>query len=148
MPDDGEENFARLFANGKVGIGGKYGNVGDGDKKQPRQKSNAAPRPKYDGGAKYLANGVDERILRQLRKSEPEDAIDLHGMTAADAADALSAFVIDAQSRGLRDVEVIHGKGAGILKPMARKWLAECCEVLAFAEINGNSGAVRVILRA
>lgn len=153
MPDmskDSGETFAQMIADGEVIIGGKYGNDNDSDigKGGKSPKPRPAPmRPKYDGGTRYLANGVDERMLRQLRRNPPEDEIDLHGLTIDAATTALADFVAEAQRRGLRDIEVIHGKGAGALKSAARRWLAQCPEVLAFTEINNNPGAIRTILR-
>ena len=151
MPDKkkvatGGDSFAELFVNSA--IGDKYSDSGNPKPQQPKPRRQQNPRPPYDGGATYLTNGVDRRILRQLKKCQAEDSIDLHGMTEADACEALEEFINAAQHKGYRDVEVIHGKGAGILKPAARKWLAQCAEVRAFAEVGNNSGAVRVFLRA
>jgi DNA-nicking Smr family endonuclease len=44
-------------------------------------------------------------------KLQPEARIDLHGMTLAEAHPELIRFVLNAQSRGLRLVLVITGKG-------------------------------------
>jgi DNA-nicking Smr family endonuclease len=47
-------------------------------------------------------------------KAEPEDRIDLHGMTLAEAHIALSGFILRAHGAGRRLVLVITGKGGGM----------------------------------
>ena len=140
-----DESFAKLFVGGNINTGDKYDNNNTPPRQNP-QAPKANTRPQYDGGTKYRANGIDERIYRQLRREEPKEKIDLHGMTAANAITALEDFITTAQSGGVHIIEVIHGKGAGVLKPATRQWLAQSKSVLAFTEVNNNSGAIRVYL--
>lgn len=46
-----------------------------------------------------------------LRKMEPEDEIDLHGLSLENSLARLDQFLNEAVRRGLRKVQVIHGKG-------------------------------------
>jgi DNA-nicking Smr family endonuclease len=66
---------------------------------------------------------------RVARGRDPIDGrLDLHGLTQAEAHDALLAFLHTAQTRGARLVMVITGKGrggeGGVLKRQVPLWLA------------------------
>ena len=72
------------------------------------------------------------------------------------SAGALSDFIVDARTRRLRCVRVIHGKGLTspgkepVLKGKVRRWLAHWDEVLAYAEAPrhaGGGGALLVLLK-
>lgn len=100
-------------------------------------------------------------------KLDPEARIDLHGMTVAEAHQALIGFVMSAHTRGLRLVLVITGKGrtkardiaapmparAGILKHEVPHWLRtgllapRVMEVREAHRSHGGSGAYYVYLR-
>src|SRR5690349_24944858 len=61
----------------------------------------------------FVRPGLGRDVLVKLRRAHwvVQAVIDLHGMTTAEAHDALSDFLLDARNRGLRCVRVIHGKG-------------------------------------
>jgi DNA-nicking Smr family endonuclease len=107
----------------------------------------------------FLRPGLNRLTLRKLRHGEwrIQDELDLHGLNSDTARKLLAAFLHDATQRGLRCVNVIHGKGwrsegrDGILKVLTRHWLAQHPLVLAFCEAPpqaGGSGAVWVLLKA
>jgi DNA-nicking Smr family endonuclease len=48
---------------------------------------------------------------RKLRKGPSQDRLDLHGLTAAEAAEAVEMFLYNSKKRGLKKVLIIHGKG-------------------------------------
>ncbi len=62
-----------------------------------------------------VAPRMDSRQYARLRRGRlaPQARIDLHGMTVAQAHPALSAFITESWSRGVRLVLVITGKGRG-----------------------------------
>lgn len=106
----------------------------------------------------YVASGVQQRVLRRLRRGQiaVQAVLDLHGSTQAAARRELGVFLDDAVVRGLVCVRVIHGKGyrsgpgGPVLKRAVARWLARRREVLAFASarpVDGGSGAVYVLLR-
>ncbi len=106
----------------------------------------------------YLSPGLNRMTLRKLRhgKWRIQDELDLHGLNSDAARKLLMAFLHDATQRGLRCINVIHGKGwrsegrDGILKVLTRHWLAQHPQVLAFCEAPpqaGGSGAVWVLLK-
>lgn len=100
-------------------------------------------------------------------KLEPEARIDLHGMTVAQAHQALMAFIMASRSRGLRLVLVITGKGrtkgpdyaapmpsrAGVLKHEVPQWLRSgptapmVLDIREAHRSHGGSGAYYVYLR-
>ncbi len=106
----------------------------------------------------FLRNGLNRMTLRKLRHGEwpIQDELDLHGLNNDDARKLLVAFLHQAAQRGLRCVNVIHGKGwrsegrDGILKVNTRHWLTQHAQVLAFCEAPqnaGGGGAVWVLLK-
>lgn len=106
----------------------------------------------------YVREGIGTDVAGKLRRGfwSVQAELDLHGCTADQAHDALADFVLDARTRGLRCVRVIHGKGLTspgkepVLKGKVRRWLAHWDEVLAYAEAPqhaGGGGAVLVLLK-
>lgn len=101
---------------------------------------------------------VSRRVLLRLRRGLYSAAaeIDLHGLTAAEAQDALAAFLQESAARGQACVRVIHGKGrrsgpnGPVLKRSVDTWLRRRDEVLAFTSaraVDGGTGALYVLLR-
>ena len=105
--------------------------------------------------------GVDPLVLSRLRAGQysPEKHMDMHGMNARQAYDALTWFMRDAYQRGLRCVVVVTGRGrnspdgVGVLRPLLQRWLSRepfKRVVLAFCTArpgDGGPGAVYVLLR-
>lgn len=105
--------------------------------------------------------GVDPLVLARLRagRYSPEKHIDLHGLNARQAHDALTFFIKDAYQRSLRCVVVVTGRGRnspdgiGVLRPLLQEWLTRDPfkrVVLAFCTArpnDGGPGAVYVLLR-
>ncbi|HXQ64790.1 MAG TPA: Smr/MutS family protein [Steroidobacteraceae bacterium] len=100
---------------------------------------------------------ISARLLTRLRRGEfaVGDEIDLHGLGAAAARDALREFLAEALKRRLGCVRVIHGKGlrsgpgGPVLKHAVNIWLRKVDAVLAFASAprrDGGTGAVYVLL--
>jgi len=112
---------------------------------------------------------LDKRLRRRLARgrSAVDRSIDLHGMTQAQAHDALRGFLASAQARGDRLVVVVTGKGAaratppgapgfeapGVLRRSVPHWLHAPdmrAIVLGFEEAgraHGGAGALYVRLR-
>jgi DNA-nicking Smr family endonuclease len=106
----------------------------------------------------FLRPGLNRMTLRKLRHGEwrVQDELDLHGLNSDAARKLLSTFLHEATQRGLRCVNVIHGKGwrsegrDGIIKVHTRHWLTQHPYVLAFCEAPnqaGGGGAVWVLLK-
>jgi len=100
---------------------------------------------------------VSPAVFRQLRRGlyRVDAECDLHGLTQADAAARLAAFLAEAIVEGCRVVRVVHGKGLGsgprgpVLKALVNAYLQRVDAVLAFAsgrEVDGGVGATLVLL--
>ena len=71
------------------------------------------------------------RNLKNLKKMKPQDTLDLHGLTSAEAEIALKNFLSNSRSKGYVKVCVIHGKGIhsngeGVLKKVVDNVLRDC----------------------
>jgi DNA-nicking Smr family endonuclease len=102
--------------------------------------------------------GIQKSVFKKLRtgKYTVEAELDLHGMFVNEARKLVSAFINDAQARGLRCVRIIHGKGLSspnkmpVLKNKTNQWLQQMDAVLAFSSalpVDGGTGAVYVLLK-
>lgn len=117
--------------------------------------------PALAGGEElvYQRPGVQPSIVRRLRRGEyrVEREIDLHGLTVAEAKQALRQFLIDALERRVRCVRVVHGKGrrsghrGPVVKAAVSAVLRRTGAVLAYVSArpaDGGTGAVYVLLAA
>ena len=134
----------------------------------------AAPMPTAAAGSRKPPGPpslapLERRLKRDLARGRVavDTAIDLHGMTQAEAHRALRGFLIHAQSRGWRLTIVVTGKGdfksrsnaaywidePGVLRRLVPHWLREAelrAVVLGFEEAgraHGGAGALYVRLR-
>jgi DNA-nicking Smr family endonuclease len=102
-------------------------------------------------------DGLDARRWRDLRRGtlRPERRLDLHGLTAARAHEAVEGFLRAAQAEGLRVVCIVTGKGStpegGVLRRELPHWLnapALRGLILGMAHPHkANAGAVHLLLR-
>jgi DNA-nicking Smr family endonuclease len=105
--------------------------------------------------------GLDPRMLTRLRRGEftVQADLDLHGVDAPSARALVETFLIECQTRGLRCVRIVHGRGRNspdgipVLKRNLPRWLARGparLAVLAYATAapkDGGAGASYVLLR-
>jgi DNA-nicking Smr family endonuclease len=105
----------------------------------------------------FTRPGVQQRQLQRLRRGQLEAGaeLDLHGMTAAVARQALTEFIAQCSAHRIRCVRIIHGKGSGggapVLKNRMNSWLRQHHDVLAFSSAqprHGGTGALYVLLRS
>lgn len=66
--------------------------------------------------------------------------IDLHGLDQQRAEDAIRRLVDDAQAAGDRRVEIIHGRGEGVLAKLARDVLRNHPKVSDLGALDGSAG--------
>lgn len=89
------------------------------------------------------------------RSQGPQAELDLHGLSGAEAEEALERFLHEAHRRGLRKVLIIHGKGhhspgEPVLPRTVRSFLEKCPFTGAFGPADrrqGGRGATWVMLR-
>lgn len=105
--------------------------------------------------------GLDQMILNKLRAGglSPEAHLDMHGLNAMQAFEALRGFFKGSWYKGLRTVLVVPGRGRnspdgfGILREKLQSWLTQDPfkrVVLAFCTAqphDGGPGSVYVLLR-
>jgi len=115
--------------------------------------------PALAGGEElvYQRPGVQRQVVRRLRRGAYaiEREIDLHGLTVAEAKQALRHFLIEALERGVRCVRIVHGKGlrsghrGPVLKAAVSAVLRRTGAVLAYVSArpaDGGTGALYVLL--
>ncbi|MGH7051480.1 MAG: Smr/MutS family protein [Acetobacteraceae bacterium] len=101
--------------------------------------------------------GLDRASWRRFSagRMRPALSLDLHGLTAAKAAPLVEEFLHRASSEGLRTVEVITGRGAGLEGGVIRRELPHWLNhpglrplILAGCHPHpGNPGSVLLLLR-
>lgn len=96
--------------------------------------------------------GLD--VVRKLRRGvwALQAELDLHGLRTEEARVQTSAFLRDAQIKGLRCVRIVHGKGLGspgkqpVLKDKVKRWLVQSDRVLAFVQARADEGGVGALV--
>lgn len=107
----------------------------------------------------YRADGVQDGVWRKLRRGafRVRADLDLHGLNRELAYREVATFLGECQTRDVRCVRIIHGKGNGspntgpVIKTLLDSWLRRRRDVLAFCSArphDGGTGAVYVLLRA
>ncbi len=105
---------------------------------------------------KYSGNIANTRAYNKLKKGkiQPEDSIDLHGLTKQEAKIALDRFLFS--TNNLSCIKIIHGKGLNnsnndaVLKTFVANYLKNHPVVAAYYSCNkqhGSTGAVLVLLK-
>jgi len=92
---------------------------------------------------------------RRLHHAQPDDTLDIHGLTAENAQVSLDAFFNKAKDSEFKKLRIIHGKGNhsqgdAVLGRIVREFIEKC----SFAgesghekAINGGTGATWVLLK-
>lgn len=120
--------------------------------------SSAYPEAVYaESTLSFNRNDLPNKRFRELKNGLiPWQArLDLHGLRADPAQEALVTFLTLQISLNHRCVLIIHGKGglgaeASVLKSLVNHWLRQIPEVLAFHSAiprDGGTGAVSVFLK-
>lgn len=105
--------------------------------------------------------GLDEQIINKMKAGgySSEAHIDLHGLNALQAWEALTGFFRSAYHKGLRCVLIVPGRGlnspggAGVLRERLQTWFTQApfkYVILAFCTAlpkHGGAGAIYVLLR-
>ena len=104
----------------------------------------------------FSRSGIQHAMLKKLRqgKNPIEAHLDLHGMTVAEARQALLYFIAECEDLGYRYTLVVHGKGYSspnnkpVIKAYVNSWLRDSASVLAFCSAlpsDGGTGAVYLL---
>ena len=116
-----------------------------------------ADTPEYREG---VGHNVPQGITRHLHKGQfsIQGHIDLHGLSAVQAVEALQSFFKETVAAGKRGVLIVHGRGLSspgkpVLKDLVHRWLAAGSWrhwVIAYSSAracDGGAGATYVLLR-
>ena len=68
------------------------------------------------------------------------DVFDLHSVPDADVRAIVEEYLIEARSRGLRSLRVIHGRGIGVRREMVRAILARTEFVESYRDAPAEAG--------
>jgi dsDNA-specific endonuclease/ATPase MutS2 len=103
------------------------------------------------------ARGQTRHPARVLPPPEPAPIplpitgeLDLHTFNPRDFGELLPAWLTECQSRGLREVRIVHGKGTGTLRTTVHAHLRRSPLVIRFRlgdETSGSWGATWVTLK-
>lgn len=80
------------------------------------------------------------------RKLRFRDHIDVRGMRAAEAVEAVQDLVDDALMVGVSTVTILHGKGTGALKEEIRRYLRTVPEVASVADEHADRGGAGITI--
>ncbi len=80
------------------------------------------------------------------RKLNFRDHIDVRGMRAAEALDAVQDFIDNALMVGVRSVTILHGKGTGALKEEIRRYLRTIPEVAGATDEHADRGGAGITI--
>jgi len=106
----------------------------------------------------FSRTGLQHRLLQQLRRGTLpiEATLDLHRHTVNQALTATAQFLSLCQSKNLRVVRIVHGKGGDdqrsrpAIKNALNQWLPQQPCVLAFYSSTarqGGTGAMTILLK-
>lgn len=80
------------------------------------------------------------------RKLNFKDNIDVRGMRAVDALEAVQSFIDDAIMVGIGGVSILHGKGTGALKEEIRRYLRTVPDVATAADEHADRGGAGITI--
>ena len=80
------------------------------------------------------------------RKLNFKDHIDVRGMRAAEALEAVQDLVDDALMVGVGSVTILHGKGTGALKEEIRRYLRTVPEVVSAVDEHADRGGAGITI--
>ena len=93
---------------------------------------------------------VDEFLEEEPVEIPVEGVLDLHLFSPKDVSSLLEEYLRECRGRGIFEVRIIHGKGAGVLRERVHSLLRRMPEVASFSLAHpeaGGWGATLVQLR-
>jgi DNA mismatch repair protein MutS2 len=83
--------------------------------------------------------------VRAAARSDVSDQLDVRGLPGHEAREQVRRLVDDAALAGLREVRIVHGRGAGVLRKAVREELGSH-PLVARRESDGEDGATLAFL--
>ncbi len=101
-----------------------------------------------DGPVKYLREGEDSYLLKQLRRGDfsPELFLDLHGLTKEKAKIELASLIQACEKENIYCASIMTGYGTYTLKRQIPKWLVQHPKVRALHQAPREWGGEAAIL--
>ena len=102
----------------------------------------------HDGVVKYLRDGEDSHLLKQLRRGDfsPELFLDLHGLTREQAKQELAALLLACENEHVDCASIMMGYGTFTLKKQIPRWLVQHPKVRALHQAPREWGGEAAIL--
>jgi DNA mismatch repair protein MutS2 len=99
-------------------------------------------KKKVKAGAKYGS------IMSELNQkmADFKTTLDIRGQRAEEAMIQVQSFIDDAMLLGVRDVEILHGKGDGVLRSVIRDWLKHMPDVAKYSDQHPDMGGHGITL--
>ncbi|MFZ7342976.1 endonuclease SmrB [Avibacterium volantium] len=101
-----------------------------------------------EGAVKYLREGEDSYLLKQLRRGDfsPELFLDLHGLTREKAKLELAALIQACEKEHIYCASIMTGYGTYTLKRQIPRWLVQHPRVRALHQAPKEWGGEAAIL--
>jgi len=116
--------------------------------KSGQKKSHEPLLNEHDGVIKYLREGEDSHLLKQLRRGDfsPELFLDLHGLTREQAKMELAALLLACEDEHVYCASIMTGYGTFTLKKQIPRWLVQHPKVRALHQAPKEWGGEAAIL--
>lgn len=97
---------------------------------------------------KYLRDGADSHLLKQLRRGDfvPELFLDLHGLTREQAKQELASLILACEKENIDCACVMTGYGTYTLKRQIPRWLVQHPKIIAIHQAPKEWGGDAAIL--
>ena len=102
-------------------------------------------QPKKKGKRKGRVNSIGSSIAMS-KAAMVEPSLDLHGMDKMEALPILDKYIDDAFIAGLKQVEINHGRGTGVLRAFVQQYLRGHKLVKSFRTADGFEGGLGVTI--
>jgi len=103
-------------------------------------------RVKRDDIEVISKKAVREQIRSEGLLKEAKRELDLRGMYGDEAVEAVDKFLDDAMLSGLQRIDIIHGKGMGVLRTRVTQFLSDDSRVLSHRLGEWNEGGSGVTI--
>lgn len=112
--------------------------------KLSRKDSRKERQQRRAGSSRSITTDLNEKVA-QFKLT-----IDLRGKRAEEALEQVDKYIDEAILLSIKEVNILHGKGDGILRKLIREFLSKQKEVASFGDAppeTGGNGVTRVSLR-
>jgi DNA mismatch repair protein MutS2 len=102
---------------------------------------------KINSTEKIERQSITEKLQIQVENKTIPFRLDIRGKRASEAEELISKYIDDAVMYGLFNIEILHGKGDGILKAITHKVLQShpFVESFQFAPVDQGGEGVTIV---